>query len=41
LQLFGFGLNNYYRDVLVLVGFILGFGAGVIGIVWFNVRERR
>ncbi|KDR81917.1 hypothetical protein GALMADRAFT_240228 [Galerina marginata CBS 339.88] len=39
--LFGFGDNNYYRDVLILVGFIIGFGASVIGIVWFNVRERR
>ncbi|RXW15568.1 hypothetical protein EST38_g10280 [Candolleomyces aberdarensis] len=33
--LFGFGLNNYYRDVLVLFGFIAGFGVGVIGVVWF------
>lgn len=40
-QLFGFGDNNYYRDVLVLVAYILGFGFGVIGIVWFKVRERR
>ncbi|KAJ2913577.1 hypothetical protein MD484_g6845, partial [Candolleomyces efflorescens] len=39
--LFGFGLNNYYRDVLVLFGFIAGFGLGVIGAVWFLVRERR
>ncbi|KAF9533605.1 hypothetical protein CPB83DRAFT_783282 [Crepidotus variabilis] len=39
--LFGFGLNNYYRDVLILVGFILAFGIGVIGVVWFKVRERR
>ncbi|TFK34870.1 hypothetical protein BDQ12DRAFT_635810 [Crucibulum laeve] len=39
--LFGFGLNNYYRDVLVLFGFIAGFGLGVIGVVWFKVRERR
>ncbi|KAF8188323.1 ABC-2 type transporter-domain-containing protein [Pholiota molesta] len=39
--LFGFGDNNYYRDVLVLVAFILGFGFGVITIVWFKVRERR
>ncbi|KAF9036796.1 hypothetical protein BJ165DRAFT_1506079 [Panaeolus papilionaceus] len=39
--LFGFGLDNYYRDVLILVGFILGFGIAVIGFVWLNVRERR
>ncbi|KAL4246145.1 ABC transporter [Abortiporus biennis] len=39
--LFGFGSNNYYRDVLVLFAFIAGFGVGVIGIVWFKVRERR
>ncbi|KAI0062057.1 hypothetical protein BV25DRAFT_1825918 [Artomyces pyxidatus] len=37
--LFGFGDNNYYRDVLVLFAFIAGFGVGVIGIVWFRVRE--
>ncbi|KAF7353753.1 putative ATP-dependent permease [Mycena venus] len=39
--LFGFGSNNYYRDVLVLFAFIAGFGLGVIGIVWLRVRERR
>ncbi|KAG2020925.1 multidrug resistance protein 1 [Coprinopsis cinerea AmutBmut pab1-1] len=39
--LFGFGLDNYYRDVLILFGFIAGFGIGVIGVVWFFVRERR
>ncbi|KAJ7460877.1 hypothetical protein B0H11DRAFT_2057212 [Mycena galericulata] len=39
--LFGFGGNNYYRDVLVLFAFIAGFGLGVIGIVWLKVRERR
>ncbi|KAH9935820.1 ABC transporter [Amylocystis lapponica] len=39
--LFGFGQNNYYRDVLVLFAFIAGFGLGVIGIVWLRVRERR
>jgi len=39
--LFGFGLNNYYRDVLVLFAFIAGFGIGVIGVVWLKVRERR
>jgi len=41
IQLFGFGSNNYYRDVLITVGFILGFGISVIGSVWFTVRERR
>jgi ABC-type multidrug transport system permease subunit len=39
--LFGFGSNNYYRDVLVLFAFIAGFGLGVIGVVWLKVRERR
>ncbi|KAF7359175.1 Abc transporter [Mycena sanguinolenta] len=39
--LFGFGDNNYYRDVLVLFAFIAGFGVGVIVIVWLRVRERR
>ncbi|KAJ7272947.1 hypothetical protein C8J57DRAFT_1178602 [Mycena rebaudengoi] len=39
--LFGFGSNNYYRDVLVLFAFIAGFGVAVIGIVWLKVRERR
>ncbi|KAH7890070.1 ABC-2 type transporter-domain-containing protein [Phlebopus sp. FC_14] len=39
--LFGFGLNNYYRDVLVLFAFIAGFGVGVIGVVWLKVREKR
>ncbi|KAI0081441.1 hypothetical protein K474DRAFT_1656588 [Panus rudis PR-1116 ss-1] len=39
--LFGFGSNNYYRDVLVLFAFIAGFGLGVIGVVWWRVRERR
>ncbi|KAF8191529.1 ABC transporter [Mycena galopus ATCC 62051] len=39
--LFGFGSNNYYRDVLVLFAYIAGFAVGVIGIVWLRVRERR
>ncbi|KAI0042833.1 hypothetical protein FA95DRAFT_513015 [Auriscalpium vulgare] len=39
--LFGFGDKNYYRDVLVLFAFIAGFGAGVIGVVWFKMRETR
>jgi hypothetical protein len=37
---FGFGVNNYYRDVLVLFAFIAGFRLGVIGVVWFKMRER-
>jgi len=41
LQLFGFGVDNYYRDVLVLFAFIAGFGLGVIAVVWFKVREKR
>ncbi|KAI0737947.1 ABC transporter [Daedaleopsis nitida] len=39
--LFGFGENNYYRDVLVLFAYIAGFGLGVIFVVWLKVRERR
>ncbi|KAG0706465.1 hypothetical protein DFH29DRAFT_151920 [Suillus ampliporus] len=39
--LFGFGLNHYYRDVLVLFGFIAGLGVAVIAVVWLKVRERR
>ncbi|KAF9063699.1 hypothetical protein BDP27DRAFT_1393878 [Rhodocollybia butyracea] len=39
--LFGFGENNYYRDVLVLFAFIAGFGLSVIGVVWVRVREQR
>ncbi|KAJ4475603.1 hypothetical protein J3R30DRAFT_3294740 [Lentinula aciculospora] len=38
--LFGFGENNYYRDVLVLFAFIAGFGLSVVGIVWIKVREQ-
>ncbi|KAJ3570120.1 hypothetical protein NP233_g4613 [Leucocoprinus birnbaumii] len=34
--LFGFGDNNYYRDILVLFAFIAGFGLAVIAIVWFK-----
>jgi hypothetical protein len=40
-KLFGFGMNNYYRDVLVLFAFIAGLGIAVIAVVWFKVRERR
>ncbi|KAG2355762.1 hypothetical protein BDR07DRAFT_1425226 [Suillus spraguei] len=39
--LFGFGLNNYYRDILVLFAFIAGLGVAVIAVVWLKVRERR
>ncbi|KAG2359299.1 hypothetical protein BDR07DRAFT_1415403 [Suillus spraguei] len=39
--LFGFGLNNYYRDILVLFAFIAGLGVVVIAVVWLKVRERR
>jgi len=39
--LFGFGPNNYYRDVLVLFAFIAGFGVSLIAVVWWAVRERR
>ncbi|CCM05760.1 uncharacterized protein FIBRA_07993 [Fibroporia radiculosa] len=39
--LFGFGVDNYYRDVLVLFAFIAGFGLLVVGAVWLKVRERR
>ncbi|EIW60918.1 uncharacterized protein TRAVEDRAFT_166013 [Trametes versicolor FP-101664 SS1] len=39
--LFGFGQNNYYRDVLVLFAYIAGFAVSVIFIVWLKVREHR
>ncbi|KAI0255316.1 hypothetical protein BJV78DRAFT_1119618 [Lactifluus subvellereus] len=39
--LFGFDPKNYYRDVLVLFAFIVGFGAAVITVVWVWVRETR
>ncbi|KAG2351635.1 hypothetical protein BDR07DRAFT_1442893 [Suillus spraguei] len=39
--LFGFGLNNYYRDILVLFAFIAGLGVAVIAVVWLKVQERR
>ncbi|KIY48243.1 ABC transporter [Fistulina hepatica ATCC 64428] len=38
--LFGFGENNYYRDVLVLFAFIAGFAVMVVVMVWIRVRER-
>ncbi|EJU05788.1 hypothetical protein DACRYDRAFT_20168 [Dacryopinax primogenitus] len=39
--LFGFGDSNYYRDVLVLFAFIIGFGIATITAVWFGLRETR
>ncbi|KAG8967053.1 hypothetical protein FRC03_010801 [Tulasnella sp. 419] len=39
--LFGFGANNYYRDVLVLFAFIAGFAVMLIISVWLLLRERR
>ncbi|KAI9452949.1 hypothetical protein BJY52DRAFT_1291187 [Lactarius psammicola] len=39
--LFGFDEDNYYRDVLVLCAFIIGFAASVLAIVWIWVRETR
>ncbi|KAL1412857.1 hypothetical protein Q8F55_000606 [Vanrija albida] len=39
--LFGFQLGNYYRNVLVLVAFILGFLAMLIFCVFFMLREKR
>ncbi|KAG9085177.1 hypothetical protein FS749_004632 [Ceratobasidium sp. UAMH 11750] len=39
--LFGFGLGNYYRDVLVLFAWIAGLGAGVVGMVYWRLREVR
>ena len=40
-QLFGFDEKNYYRDVLVLCAYILGFAASVLAVVWIWVRETR
>ncbi len=40
-QLFGFDEKNYYRDVLVLFAFIVGFAASVLAVVWVWVRETR
>ncbi|THH20052.1 hypothetical protein EW146_g1242 [Bondarzewia mesenterica] len=37
--LFGFGANNYYRDVLVLFAFIAGFAIGLIGVVWIKAER--
>ncbi|KAG8954684.1 hypothetical protein FRC04_011117 [Tulasnella sp. 424] len=40
-MLFGFGPNNYYRDVLVIFAFVAGFAVATIGTVWWLLRERR
>jgi hypothetical protein len=39
--LFGFGLGHYYRNVLVLFAFIAGYGALLVGVVWFWLKESR
>jgi len=39
--LFGFGVDNYYRDVLVLFAYIAGFACLTIVTVWAKVREQR
>ncbi|GAA6023495.1 hypothetical protein JCM10207_006217 [Rhodosporidiobolus poonsookiae] len=39
--LFGFDMSAYYRDVLVLFGFICGFALLLIGAVLLNLREMR
>ncbi|GAA5976278.1 hypothetical protein JCM5350_001403 [Sporobolomyces pararoseus] len=39
--LFGFKFSAYYRDVLVLFGFIAGFAVLVVGSVVFKLRELR
>ncbi|KAG8858527.1 hypothetical protein FRB96_005199 [Tulasnella sp. 330] len=39
--LFGFGANNYYRDVLVLFGFVAGFAILLVMSVGLLLRERR
>ncbi|KAH0830148.1 ABC-2 type transporter-domain-containing protein [Lanmaoa asiatica] len=40
-MLFGFDPSSYYRDVLVLFGFIAGFGIILIGVVWLKLKEKR
>ena len=40
-QLFGFDEKNYYRDVLVLCAYIVGFAGCVLAVVWIWVRETR
>ncbi|WWC70728.1 uncharacterized protein I206_104679 [Kwoniella pini CBS 10737] len=39
--LFGFGMDNYYRDVLVLFAFIAGFAILLVMTVVYLLRERR
>ncbi|GAA6023398.1 hypothetical protein JCM11491_006458 [Sporobolomyces phaffii] len=39
--LFGFKFSSYYRDVLVLFGFIAGFALMVVGAVVYKLRELR
>ncbi|KAL7423124.1 hypothetical protein Q5752_002424 [Cryptotrichosporon argae] len=39
--LFGFGVENYYRDVLVLFAFIAGFAVLLVLSVFFILHERR
>ncbi|TXT15843.1 hypothetical protein VHUM_00346 [Vanrija humicola] len=39
--LFGFQLGHYYRNVLILVAFILGFLAMLVFCVFFMLREKR
>ncbi|WRT67810.1 uncharacterized protein IL334_004784 [Kwoniella shivajii] len=39
--LFGFGMDNYYRDVLILFAFIAGFTLLLVFIVVYILRERR
>lgn len=39
--LFGFDERNYYRNVLVLFGWIAGFGLLLIGTVFWVLREKR
>lgn len=39
--LFGFNESNYYRNVLVLFGWIAGFALLLIGTVFFILREKR
>lgn len=40
-SLFGFGESNYYRNVLVLFGWIAGFGLLLILTVFYFLREKR
>lgn len=39
--LFGFDIDNYYRDVLVLFAFIAGYGGLLVLAVWFLLKETR